>query len=111
MLGSLPSSKGPPAPTLSPCNRHLDGFLVDAAGVGDSIDLGRSLDIDIEHVILLGRFHSPGSTLVHSHGMPGQAPFLLQLCIQQVQGCSRIKGGSEVCGLAHNTPPRPTTLH
>lgn len=81
------------APCPTPCGGHLNGLLVDAPGVGDPVDLSCPLDIDVEHVVLLGGLHSPGGPLVHGHGVPGQAPLLLQLRVQQVQRCDRNKKG------------------
>lgn len=84
MRGGTLRASGPPRSPPRPTG-HLDGLLVDAAGVGDPVDLGRTLDVDVEHVVLLGGLHGPGGALVHCHGVPGQAPLFLQLGVQQVQ--------------------------
>lgn len=91
-----PHAQGrPPLPPATPMG-HLDGLLVDAAGVGDAVDLGRALDVDVEHVVLLGGLHGPGGALVHGHGVPGQAPLLLQLRVQQVERCDGRTAGQRL---------------
>lgn len=64
--------------------RYLNGLLVDATSVGDTVDLSGPLDVDVKHFVLLGWLHCPGSTIIHSHGMAGKAPILFQPCIKQI---------------------------
>lgn len=65
---------------------YLDSLLINGPGVRDAIYFGRSLDVDIEHLVSLLIFYRLRRSFVNSHGVTRQSVLLLQLGVQQVDG-------------------------
>lgn len=63
---------------------YLNGFLIDGPCVCDPINLCCPFDVDVKHLMAFLLLYSRCGSLIHSHGMPSQTVFLLQLSIQQV---------------------------